>query len=109
MAEVDEPGLSISLPVGGMVCFSGAHLHATRPHATGMSRASVDFRAISALDVEANSGPANQDSRQLGTSLRDFLQLETRASLSADLINRFDNAELPEGGALTFTPPAMAR
>lgn len=107
MGEVDEPGLSISLPVGGIVCFSGAHLHATRPHATGMSRASVDFRAISALDVEANTGPANIDSRQLGTALRDFLQLRSRASLSADLIDRFDNTELPEGGALTFKPPVL--
>lgn len=105
--EVDEPGLSISLPVGGMLCFSGAHLHATRPHATGSARASVDFRAISVLDVEAELGPGNIDSKQMGTALRDFRQLDSLVGLDAGLIERFENTVVPEGGAVVFAAPEI--
>ena len=73
------------LPVGGFVVFSGAQAHATKPHTTGRSRGSVDFRVLSLDDIVSGAGPANIDSACHGSAIRDFQHLVTRDRVPQDL------------------------
>ena len=46
---------------GDLLCFSGAHLHASRPNRTGRTRLSIDTRIVEGGDLGAGRGPANVD------------------------------------------------
>ena len=48
---------------GDLLCFSGAHLHASRPNATGRTRVSMDSRIVDRGDVRAGRGAVNVDGR----------------------------------------------
>ncbi len=54
--------------------FSGAHLHATLPQATGRTRFSLDFRIVDLPDHAAGLGAPNVDNRSRGSSLADYVQ-----------------------------------
>lgn len=58
---------------GSMLCFSGAHFHATKPQDTGKTRFSVDFRIVSLDDIDAGRGAPLVDSRCTGSALRDYV------------------------------------
>lgn len=65
--------LGFSCTRGSMLCFSGAHFHATLPQDTGKTRFSVDFRIVPLDDVEAGRGALLVDSRCTGSALRDYV------------------------------------
>src|SRR5207237_3421582 len=69
-----EPQLIVVAPVGSVLLFSGAHLHATVPNTTDRTRFSLDFRTVHRDDVIARRGAPNIDSECTGTTLRDFLR-----------------------------------
>ena len=48
---------------GDLLCFSGAHLHASRPNRTGRTRLSIDSRIVDRGDVRAGRGAPNVDGR----------------------------------------------
>ena len=48
---------------GDLLCFSGAHLHASRPNRTGRTRVSIDSRIVDRGDVQAGRGAVNVDGR----------------------------------------------
>ena len=51
----------ILIAPGDLLCFSGAHLHASRTNRTGRVRVSVDSRIVVIDDVRAGRGAANVD------------------------------------------------
>ena len=51
----------IVIEPGDLLCFSGAHLHASRPNRTGRTRLSIDTRIVDRGDAHAGRGPANVD------------------------------------------------
>lgn len=53
--------------------FSGAHLHATLPQATGRTRFSLDFRLVDLDDHAAGLGAPDVDNRSRGSSLTDYV------------------------------------
>ena len=61
------PGAAAEVPVlirpGDLLCFSGAHLHASRPNRTGRVRVSVDSRIVALADLRAGRGAVNVDGR----------------------------------------------
>lgn len=61
------PGDAAEVPVlirpGDLLCFSGAHLHASRPNRTGRVRVSVDSRIAALADLRAGRGAVNVDGR----------------------------------------------
>lgn len=61
------PGDAAEVPVlirpGDLLCFSGAHLHASRPNRTGRVRVSVDSRIVALADLRAGRGAVNVDGR----------------------------------------------
>lgn len=66
--------IRVVTPVGGVLIFSAAHLHATVPNTTSRTRFSIDFRVVDIDDLIAGDGAPNVDSACTGTTLRDFLR-----------------------------------
>ena len=46
---------------GDLLCFSGAHLHASVPNATGLTRFSIEARTVDSTDVAEDRGALNID------------------------------------------------
>ena len=55
------PEVPILIAPGDLLCFSGAHLHASRPNRTGRVRVSVDSRTVDLADIRAGRGAMNVD------------------------------------------------
>lgn len=56
-----ERALAVVLDPGDLLCFSGAHLHASRPNRTGRVRVSIDTRILARADLDAGRGAVNVD------------------------------------------------
>ena len=95
----ENPQVRVISQVGGMLLFSGAHLHSTVPNTTGKTRFSIDFRTIHLGDVVAKRGAPNIDSACTGTALRDFLRV-------SDLTHLPDEIALPYEHAANIRPAA---
>ncbi|MEV0200518.1 hypothetical protein [Nonomuraea sp. NPDC050691] len=71
--EIDlDPQIRVVPEPGGVLMFSGAHLHSTVPNTSGRTRFSIDFRTVHLGDVRERRGALNVDARCTGTTLRDF-------------------------------------
>lgn len=98
-----EPQMRFVIPPGGVIVFSGAHLHSTVPNTTNVVRWSIDFRTVNVDDVAAKRGPPNMDSASTGTSLRDFRRITDFSPISDDIVAAYDDG-VPEGGVPQFKP-----
>jgi len=85
-----EPQVRIVMPVGGVVVFSGAHMHSTVPNTTGRTRFSIDFRTVHLDDVAEMRGAPNVDSQCTGTTMQDYLRGTDFGNIPAELIARYD-------------------
>lgn len=75
--------LPISLVPGDLMCFSGAHLHASVPNAGERTRLSFETRTVNAADVAAGRGAPNVDGRALRTAYQLFRHLTRGTRLGA--------------------------
>ena len=57
-----NPEVRLVCPVGGTILFSAAHLHASVPNTSGVTRFSFDFRTVHLDDIAAKRGAPNIDS-----------------------------------------------
>ena len=48
---------------GDLLCFSGAHLHASVPNTTAETRCSMELRTVNADDIESGRGAPDLDGR----------------------------------------------
>ena len=74
----------IVIEPGDLLCFSGAHLHASVPNTSGATRFSVEVRTVAAVDVQAGRGAPNVDGEAPWVAWRWFRGITSSASL-ADL------------------------
>ena len=88
--DESEPDLCLVPPVGGIMLFSGDHLHETIPNTSGLTRYSVDFRTVDRDDVRSGAGAPRCDADCQGTSLRDFHRLTDDAALDESDIAPYD-------------------
>jgi hypothetical protein len=102
----DEPDFRLLPEVGGIILFSGAQLHATVSTPNSPSRYSIDFRTVSARDVERGVGAPNVDARCTGTALRDFRRGSDAASIPEELARLLDPIGPAEGEVAVFKPQA---
>jgi hypothetical protein len=70
----DTSELRIAGTKGDAILFSAAHLHATAPNQSGLTRFSIDFRTICMTDIRSGRGAQNIDSSATGTTLADFIR-----------------------------------
>jgi len=76
-----DEALPISLVPGDLMCFSGAHLHASVPNHTERTRLSFETRTANGDDALAGRGAPNVDGRAVRTAYQLFRRLEDRAKL----------------------------
>ncbi len=79
-ARPEEPGQPVLIEPGELICFSGAHLHASRPNRTGRTRISIDLRTV---DVSDGPGAPNVDGRARHTAYDWFHRLSDGACLAS--------------------------
>ncbi len=83
----DPPGWDEAVPIspepGDLLCFSGAHLHASVPNATGRTRLSCEIRTVNARDAAAGRGAPNVDGRAVRTTWQLFKRLTDGERLGA--------------------------
>ncbi|WP_435105143.1 hypothetical protein [Arhodomonas sp. AD133] len=80
LATVPPPwtdAVPISLVPGDLMCFSGAHLHASVPNTTDRCRLSFETRTVNADDVTAGRGAPNVDGAPVRTTYQLFRNLIT--------------------------------
>ncbi|MBC8083245.1 MAG: phytanoyl-CoA dioxygenase family protein [Hymenobacter sp.] len=88
VSEAEE--LRLLCNVGGMILFSGAHLHGTVPNTTGRTRFSIDFRTVHLDDVATRAGAPNLDTLCTGTLMGDFLHPLTLVPVPEPLIALYE-------------------
>ncbi|NUR86428.1 MAG: hypothetical protein HOY71_20275 [Nonomuraea sp.] len=81
---------------GGMMLFSGAHLHSTVANTSGRTRFSIDFRTVHIDDVRNRAAAPNVDATCRGTTLRDFYRAD-------------DLTRIPEELAAAYEAEALAK
>lgn len=107
--EVSRRDVRVVCPPGGLILFSGAHLHETVPNTSGLARYSIDFRTVHIDDVAARAGAPNTDSRCTGTTMRDYLRCSDLAHLPDELIELYNDGTEVRGAPLVFqAEPAPA-
>jgi hypothetical protein len=91
-------------PVGGLIQFSGQHLHSSVPNHSGRTRISIDFRTVHIGDIEAQRGARNVDAVCTGSSIRDFVRAADLAPMPERIVDHFaDGTEAR--GTLRFSEP----
>jgi hypothetical protein len=83
--------LRVITNVGGLLIFSGAHMHSTVPNDTGKTRFSIDFRTVNIDDLLNRRGAANLDSECTGTPMKDYLRATDLAQLSDEIFDMYVN------------------
>ena len=91
-------------PVGGIVLFSGAQLHASVENTSGKTRFSLDFRTVHLDDLIKNVGAPNIDSSCTGTVLNDFISAADLSGLPESVIAQFQDGTEGMGNS-TFPAP----
>lgn len=89
-------------PPGGIIVFSGAHLHESVPNTTNIARYSIDFRTVHYDDVLERQGAPNVDSRSTGTTMRDYLRASDLAHLPEEAIALYDDTSAAGERVLYF-------
>lgn len=95
--EVVGDTLALVMPVGGMLMFSGDHLHSSVPNTSGVTRFSIDFRTVNAKDAAEKRGAPCVDIHCTGTSMRDFVRARDRAPMPEEIVALYDDATAGRG------------
>ncbi len=103
-----SPDIRLVPPVGGMILFSGAQMHASVENRSDRTRISIDFRTVHEDDVRAQAGAPNVDSECTGTSLRDFLRCSDLERLPEELVSPYDVVPPPEDAMKVYRPAGPA-
>jgi hypothetical protein len=86
----------IVIDPGDLLCFSGAHLHASVPNTTDRTRFSVEVRTVARADVRVGRGAPNVDGRAPRAAWHWFRGITSGEPL-ADLAEPAGRAEGPHG------------
>jgi hypothetical protein len=98
-----SPEIRLIPPVGGVVLFSAAHLHASVPNTSGRTRFSFDFRTVQLDDIAAKHGAPNIDSECKGHMLRDYVRPTDLKHVPEEYMALYDDGS-EQVGALVYEP-----
>ncbi len=102
-----DPQIRLVVPAGGIIVFSGNHLHSSVRNETEVARWSIDFRTVGLDDLVERHLPPMSDTRCTGTSLRDFRRLSDGGAMPADVVAMYDDGGAADGVAV-FKPGASS-
>ncbi|MEQ1758871.1 MAG: hypothetical protein ABL986_11175 [Vicinamibacterales bacterium] len=97
-----EPDVRLVCPPGGLLLFSGAHLHSTVPNTSGRSRFSIDFRTAHHDDLAALGGPPGIDRACTGTTLFELRRASDLAPVPPEIVRLYDPSPPEDGEGLVF-------
>jgi hypothetical protein len=100
-----DPEVRIVCRPGGLILFSGAHLHSTVPNTTGRSRFSVDFRTAHHDELARLDGAPAIDRACMGTTLFELRRASDLRSVPEDIIALYDSDPPPDHEGVVFKPP----
>ncbi len=102
-----EPEVRVVCPPGGLLLFSGAHLHSTVPNTSGRSRFSIDFRTAHLDALETQGGAPNLDRECTGTTLFELRRASDLAPVPEEVIRLYDPNPPADREGLVFKPAAV--
>jgi hypothetical protein len=73
---------------GDLLCFSGAHLHASVPNTSGVTRFSLEARTVDVDDAASRRGAPNLDGRAPRIPLDWFHHIEDEVPLPEVMVRR---------------------
>jgi hypothetical protein len=103
-----DPQIRLICPVGGVILFSAAQLHSSVPNTSGVTRFSIDYRAVHLDDAVAKRGAPNIDSACEGTVMRDFLRGTDLSRLPEEIVALYDSGTAVNG-ELLYVPAGAQR
>ncbi len=99
--DVDISDPLVLLPaVGGLIEFSGQHLHSSVPNTSGRTRYSIDFRTVHIGDIAAGASAPNVDADCTGSAIRDFMRASDFAPMPEHIVRLFDDGTEDRGELL---------
>jgi hypothetical protein len=101
-----EPEFRVVCPPGGLILFSGAHLHSTVPNSSGRSRFSIDFRTAHHDELVSLGGAPNIDRECTGTTLFELRRASDLAPVPEEIIRLYDPNPPEDREGLVYKPPA---
>lgn len=101
-----EPELRVVCPPGGLILFSGAHLHSSVANSSGRSRFSIDFRTAHLDALETRGGAPNLDRECTGTTLFELRRASDLAPVPEEVIRLYDPNPPADREGLVFKPAA---
>lgn len=105
--ELDlEPQFRVVCPPGGLILFSGAHLHSTVPNTSGRTRFSIDFRTAHLDELATRGGAPSLDRECTGTTLFELRRASDLSPVPEEIIRLYDPNPPEDREGLVFKPPA---
>jgi hypothetical protein len=98
-----KPEIRLICPVGGIILFSAAHLHASVPNTSRRTRFSFDFRTVQLDDIAAKRGAPNIDSACEGHMLRDYVRPTDLKHVPDEYMALYDDGS-EAAGELVYQP-----
>jgi hypothetical protein len=99
-----EPEVRVVCPPGGLIVFSGAHLHSTVPNTSGRTRFSIDFRTAHRDELASMGGAPAIDRACTGTTLFELRRLSDLAPVPMDIIRLYDPNPPDDLDGVVFRP-----
>jgi hypothetical protein len=100
------PEFRVVCPPGGLILFSGAHLHSTVPNTSGRSRFSIDFRTAHLDELKTLGGAPSLDRECTGTTLFELRRASDLAPVPEEVIRLYDPNPPEDRDGLVYKPPA---
>ncbi|HSS49012.1 MAG TPA: hypothetical protein VLX28_08695 [Thermoanaerobaculia bacterium] len=101
-----EPEVRVVCPPGGLILFSGAHLHSTVPNTSGRSRFSIDFRTAHLDELAFQGGAPSLDRHCTGTTLFELRRASDLSPVPEEIIRLYDPNPPEDREGLVYKPPA---
>jgi hypothetical protein len=101
-----ESEVRVVCPPGGLILFSGAHLHSTVPNTSGRSRFSIDFRTAHLSDLASLGGAPSLDRHCTGTTLFELRRASDLSPVPEEIIRLYDPNPPEDREGLVYKPPA---
>ncbi len=101
-----QPELRLVFPPGGLLSFSGGHLHSSVPNTAGRTRFSIDFRLAHHDDLMSMGGAPDLDRHCTGTTLFELRRASDLAPVPEEIIRLYDPNPPENREGLVYKPPA---
>lgn len=100
-----QPEVRVVCPPGGLILFSGAHLHSTVPNTSGRSRFSIDFRTAHLDELASLGGAPSLDRHCTGTTLFELRRASDLSPVPEEIIRLYDPNPPEDREGLVYKPP----